>query len=257
MKDIPVEIKKHKTSDSAYFNPKVSKGEVNGKDRKPSAKAKESTEKPSPKLKTITRSRAKAQFKVPQMDGADDTNPKADKKLNLRKLTGRTAKTKANAAVSAQKPSTSAKDFDDISNSDSDFAPTPPKRIKRPLIQSKSSSNKKATNKALNQSKPRNCGVMSDIDEDSPVPPPNGINYWVEVFCEEEEKWVAMNIFKLKVDNIDSVRVSILCSYYLIDFNNQLELLRSIWTIHLKTFSFQSKYKMKRNSAFRKPPASQ
>lgn len=168
------------------------------------------TAKPSPKAIPLTRSRAKDRLKVPQLDGGDDTNTKTNKKVNLRKLADRNAKSKA-VEVSSQKQS-SAKDFDETSNSDSDFAPTSAKRVKRPGIQS-NSPNKKANRGHLYQNCKRSRAVFSD-NERSPArlsapAPKDSVDHWVEVFCEDEGKWVAVNLFKPSVNNIDSVKVRV------------------------------------------------
>lgn len=143
----------------------------------------ESTPSPSPRK---TRASAK-QLKVPQLDGADDIPKSRNQKKAIKK--GCT--------------------------SDDDFEIPPP--------------NKKQ--KHIDRVKNLDRRVLSphlscdDDDEETAETSPSkskNINMWVEVYCELEAQWVCVDLFKGKVNCIDSIRKSIGSSNlaYVFAFNN-------------------------------------
>lgn len=128
--------------------------------------------------------KAKSKLRLPQLDGAHDDEP-TDKKRT-------TAKTKAK----------SRKKQDEESNSDSDFAPTPQKRIRAKITP------QKPVNKALARTKRLDCRVFSTDDENDPDANTVKMNFWVEAYAEKEKKWIAIDPVKRKVDSVEHVRVS-------------------------------------------------
>lgn len=119
--------------------------------------------------------------KLPQMDGGHDDLPK--KKSSKR----------AKAVPKSNN-----------SDSDSDFAQSPPKRI-RPKTEKA-----KPKLKVIGEIKRTDRRVLStDVDEE-PMQIPNNCNsldFWVEVYAEKEKKWLTIDPVKNKVDAIDHVRV--------------------------------------------------
>lgn len=127
-------------------------------------------------------SKAKTKLKIPQLDGADDKPTKKKPKATVK-----------------PRPKQS-----DGSNSDSDFAPSPPKRVRAKITP------KKLVNKVLARAKQIDRRVFStdeEIEDDSNAV--NRMNFWVEAYAEKEKKWVVIDPVKKKVDCADHVRVSV------------------------------------------------
>lgn len=141
-------------------------------------------------------SRARLRLKLPQLDGANDVKKGTNKR------------TKSNATtVKAEE-----------SNSDSDFAPSPPKRSRPKVDLNKSAAKSKA--KASRRSKSttkRNTSIdrrilSSDDEEQDSIEDgisnnTNNMNFWVEAYAEKEKKWIPIDPVKKKVDAIDFIRV--------------------------------------------------
>lgn len=127
-------------------------------------------------------SKAKTKLKLPQLDGADDIPQKK--------------KTTARAKAKPQPK------YDDGSNSDSDFAPSPPKRVRAKITP------QKPVNKTLARAKQIDRRVFStdeEVEEDTSA---TRMNFWVEAYAEKEKKWIVIDPVKKKVDCVDHVRVS-------------------------------------------------
>lgn len=125
----------------------------------------------------------KTKIKLSQLDGAHDE-------------ISRRTKSKTNAK-SHSKP-------DDSSNSDSDFEPSPPKRIRTRQIPHK------PENKALSKAKQIDRRVFSTDGEIETDSNKNHISFWVEAYAEKEKKWMVIEPIKNKVDCVDHIRVSII-----------------------------------------------
>lgn len=124
-------------------------------------------------------SKAKLKLKLPQLDGANDIAAK-DKK---------TTKTKVRPKQ-------------DDTSEDSDFAPTPPKRIRaKPALQ-------KPVNKLLSKTKQVDHRVFSTDEETEDDKNTIRMNFWIEAYAEKEKKWVAIDPVKKKIDCVDFVKVS-------------------------------------------------
>lgn len=132
-------------------------------------------------------SKVKSKLKLPQLDGAHELLKK-DKKRT---------KTKARP------------EQDDGSNSDSDFAPSPPKRIRTKLPA------QKPMNKLLNKTKQIDRRVFSTDDEVEEESNTVHMNFWVEAYAEKEKKWITIDPVEKKVDCVDYVKVSSTENYYL------------------------------------------
>lgn len=143
-------------------------------------------------------SRARLRLKLPQLDGANDVKKATNKR------------TKSNAiTVKAEE-----------SNSDSDFAPSPPKRSRPKVDLNKSAAKSKAiASRRSRSTTKRNTSIdrrilssddeEQDSIEDSAANNTNNMNFWVEAYAEKEKKWIAIDPVKKKVDAIDFIRVCI------------------------------------------------
>lgn len=126
-------------------------------------------------------SKVKSKLKLPQLDGADDIPQKAKKRTK----------------VKAQPKK------DDGSNSDSDFAPSPPKRIRTKTTMAK------PVNKLLNKAKQIDRRVFSTDEEFEEDLNTVHMNFWVEAYAEKEKKWITIDPVKKKVDCMDYVKVGV------------------------------------------------
>lgn len=88
-------------------------------------------------------------------------------------------------------------------SSDSDFAPTPKKKP-RPAV------DKPLPRQVVNLKKRIDRRILSTDDES--IEPPvkkDDMNYWIEVYCEADSKWICIDLFKVKVDCVDEIKVSL------------------------------------------------
>lgn len=125
---------------------------------------------------TAGTSKPKVTFKLPQLDGAHEVTQKDKKKIK------------------AKKPRS-----DDGSCSDSDFEPSPPKRV-RPAA--------KPAQKLVAKVK-IDRRVFSTDEEEHIESNTNSMNFWVEAYAEKEKKWIVIDPIKKKVDCVDHTRVSV------------------------------------------------
>lgn len=123
--------------------------------------------------------------KPSQLDGADDLPKKS--KPNLVKL--------------KEAKKTMKKSRKHTSSDDSDFCSSPKKKLKIPL-QNKTIANIKETNKRLD-----NRLLSTDNEDDSKPQKKKSMDIWVEVYAETEEKWMCLDLFKLKIHCVDVIRV--------------------------------------------------
>lgn len=148
--------------------------------------------------------------KMPQLDGADD-----DRVAGGRKRTVRQTK---------QPPKKVANDSDGVgseSDDDSDFESVHAR--KRPSAAAKSGSDRKAPAKKTDKKVSRTEAVKridrrlvstendaSDAEDDANEGRSKkvGLNMWLEVFVEANDQWMCVDLFKQKVDSVDSIRVS-------------------------------------------------
>lgn len=224
LKELPVEAKNDTAEDSGYFSISIPKEGESSNDKSSGTTTKKSAPtdkktkvtaigrtakvKPtsSPKTNVVTRARQKPILKIPQMDGADDSTSKSSRKPNLGKLPKRAARTKAVTAIAKKKPSKTRSDNDDDvddDDGDSDFAPSPPKRVNRRntiLVESKGN--------PLLRCKQSSVIFSEDEKNTEKEKEASRANYWVEVFCEKEEKWIAIDLLAAKVDAVEKLRVS-------------------------------------------------
>lgn len=142
----------------------------------------------------------KVKFKVPQIDGANNDEPR------------KAAKPKRSAKASSSK-----KNVVDADSSDSDFAPSPPKRIKSKPNETKSkhfAKKGKRRSSSLDKSKRQaviDKRVFSTDDENDEKSNTEALDFWVEAYSEKEKKWITIDPTKKKVGVIDHVRVSKTC----------------------------------------------
>ena len=131
------------------------------------------------------------QIHIPQLDGADDSNENVleskavkKKRLNIKKINS-----KRNENIS-----------------DDDFEPSPQKKPKSAPALSKRDrrvlSSDVETDKVDSSDKAKRKQTAGDM--------------WLEVWCDVEEQWVSVDIFKGKIHCIDTIRVSII---FFLSFN--------------------------------------
>lgn len=134
------------------------------------------------------RQAAKLNLKLPQLDGAGDISKKGTKRTNAK--------------------SQKIVDDSDESSDDSDFQPSPPKRI-RSKLPTKKVDNRQKSNTKANTSRKIDRRVFSDEDDpEQDVPNTERMDFWVEAYAEKEKKWIPIDPVKKKIDCIDHVRVS-------------------------------------------------
>lgn len=146
----------------------------------------------------IKSKRSKTIPSIPQLDGGGD----------IKKKSSRTTKKPV-------KPSTSL----DEDDSDSDFAPS--SRVKRPTpvqnLRKKSRNMLSTSVSLLERVKPIDRRVLSTDDEDNEnsigkanIAHEKATNFWPEVYCEKEQKWIAVDLLKAKVNAAQNISVRIL-----------------------------------------------
>lgn len=144
----------------------------------------------SPK-KRITRRLAAAS--VPQLDGADDSDSNCVP-VKKPKLTKKPDTTKSSTSSGRARKI-----------SDEEFEHIPQKAFKKP------------ENRTVNQLKTIDRRVFSSTDDDvssidSPKSKKSGrkkiVNFWVEAYCEKENKWLTIDVYRGKVDCVEKVKVS-------------------------------------------------
>lgn len=123
-------------------------------------------------------------LKLPQLDGAHDHDDGGSKKK---------ARTKAKSRA---KPEHSSGD-------DSDFEPTPQKKLRCKITPPK------PAHKAVARTKKIDARVFSTDEEADADTNTVKMNFWVEAYAEKEKKWITIDPVKKKVDCVDFVRVSI------------------------------------------------
>ncbi|TMW41092.1 hypothetical protein DOY81_013828, partial [Sarcophaga bullata] len=123
------------------------------------------------------------QIQIPQLDGADDSNKNdlkskvvKKKRLNIKKLNSK----------------------QNENNSDDDFEPSSPKKPKTAPALSKQDrrvlSSDEETDKVDSLDKAKRKQTAGDM--------------WIEVWCDVEEQWVCVDIFKGKIHCVDTIRKS-------------------------------------------------
>lgn len=148
----------------------------------------------SPRKTRSQRRRAIEKLKMPQFDGVDDS-----------------AETKNTRSKRSLRSKPVRED------SDSDFAPPPPK-VKAPKSRKSIKSpyfaeNDKPKSKLLDKVKRVDLRVLSTDEEDADVISNTNkettIDAWIEVFNEKDKKWIIIDPVKNKIDATDHVRVSV------------------------------------------------
>lgn len=144
-----------------------------------------------------SRAKRDLSLKVPQMDGASDKLP------SKRSAESKKAK---EASKSSQKKG---------NDSDSDFAPIPPKRVRsKPLSSSHFAQTERPKSKVLASLKRIDLKVLSDDDVHDEIGTQRLskitlMDTWVEVYNEKDKKWIVIDPVKNKVDAVDHIRVRI------------------------------------------------
>lgn len=148
-----------------------------------------------------TRSRANLQKTDPKSQGS------RNKQMTIPQLDGLSDLKKKNTKSSTSK----GKQQHQTDESDSDFEPSPAKKVAKPNA-TKPKPKKKPTSNLLERVKVIDRRVLSTDDEANDD---NGINivnskatnFWPEVYCEKEQKWVAVDLMRAKVDAGQSIAV--------------------------------------------------
>lgn len=130
--------------------------------------------------------KAKTKLKLPQLDGAHD-----DEQPNKKRAKSK-ASSKSRAVINVA----------DSDSEDSDFEPTPQKRVRSKITP------QKLVNKTLAKTKQHDRRVFSTDDENDVDANTVKMNFWVEAYAEKEKKWIVIDPVKRKVDCVDHVRVS-------------------------------------------------
>lgn len=157
-----------------------------------STASKSSSANEAPELK---KKRSRLCLKVPQMDGASEKLPSKES-ADSKKMRGR-------ARTLCQKSS----------DSDSDFAPAPPKRV-RSKAAKLSEPAKKPKSKVLDAVKRTDLRVLSTDDDDDDAKRMQkatkitAMDTWIEAYNEKDKKWTVIDPVKNKVDAIDHIRVN-------------------------------------------------
>lgn len=152
-------------------------------------------EHPKKSLEKSGRSKSRLCLKVPQLDGATDTPP--SKRADSKKAKG-----------PAKKPSKNNE-----SDSDSDFAPSPPKRVRPKSTSAHFPQGAKPKLKALDKVKRVDLRVLStDDDDDSDMKMQKAtkitaMDTWIEAYNEKDKKWIVIDPVKNKVDAVEHIRV--------------------------------------------------
>lgn len=199
----PKVIRRHIPQNVQPFSPKMTRNRLAEKNKR----LENNVAIESNRLKPTTSSnsqtinaKSKSRTAIPQLDGADDI---ATKKKSVKQPPARAAK----RPKAAKKESSYDEDEEDEESSSSEFESSPVKRVKRPTpVQNlKKKTSQKSSGKTIDRR------VLSSDDEDleqSIKAKPNATNFWPEVFSEKEDKWVAVDLLKCKVDAVDSISVS-------------------------------------------------
>lgn len=178
----PIKGKVIQRTNSAGVAPNLARlKKSNAEDAKPVAFSPRKTRSKASQSNVVTNHtpKAKLKIKLPQLDGADDT------------ATKKKTKTKAKARSKQED-----------SSEDSDFEPTPPKRIRAKTTPPK------PVNKLLSKAKQVDRRVFSTDEETEDDKNTIRMNFWVEAYAEKEKKWVAIDPVKKKIDCVDFVKVS-------------------------------------------------
>lgn len=144
--------------------------------------------------------KAKTKLKLPQLDGAHDDDQPTKKRAKAK------ASAKSRAVINVK----------DSGSDDSDFAPTPQKRVRAKITP------QKPVNKALVKAKQHDRRVFSTDDENDADVNTVKMNFWVEAYAEKEKKWIVIDPVKRKVDCVDHVRVSEINTFNIFVKKNQI-----------------------------------
>lgn len=130
------------------------------------------------------------------MDGASD------------KLPSKSATSSKKAKVASKKSHTQGSDSDD-----SDFAPSPPKRIRAKATSAHFVQPKKPKSKVLEAVKRIDLRVLSTDDDGEDeskmlkTTKITALDTWIEAYDEKDKKWVVIDPVRNKVDAVDHIRV--------------------------------------------------
>lgn len=146
----------------------------------------------SPKM-TRSRMAKKSSLSFPQLDGGDDSVKKKTK---------------------SKQSSKSSKRRKESDNSDSDFEPVSKEVKKRPTPVQNLKSKIKPSSKLIDRVKATDRRVFSTDEEDNEqtfdtISNGKAINFWPEVYCEKEQKWIAIDLRKSKINDVQSIVVGI------------------------------------------------
>lgn len=145
---------------------------------------------PKNSMEKSGRSKSRLCLKLPQLDGATDKPPS-------KKAREPTKKPRKNSE----------------SDSDSDFAPSPPKRVRPKSVSTHFPQGAKPKLKALENVKRADLRVLStDDDDDSDAKTQKttkitAMDTWIEAYNEKDKKWTVIDPVKNKVDAVEHIRV--------------------------------------------------
>lgn len=149
--------------------------------------SKKTNSKTRPSTETSLLSNSTELSKLPQLTSKVKSKPIEKRSTNL----GKPAK----SAVKRKSTTNSA-------SSDSDFIPTPKKKpspaIEKPLPKQVENLKKRIDRRILS----------TDDESIEPAVKKDDMNYWIEVYCEAESKWICIDLFKMKVNCVDEIKVS-------------------------------------------------
>lgn len=139
---------------------------------------------------------------IPQLDGGHELRP-IKRKPNLSKLQNKTE----NEKTPDKKPTK----YQGTDESDNDFVPIKkvaksPSNLLSPNRADKKPQAKAVASQAKTSTKKVDRRVLSTDDECEIDRKKRGIDIWIEVYSEKDEKWLAMDIFKPKVNCVELLR---------------------------------------------------
>lgn len=200
---------KHNNNNNAIIKPSTSSQKINHNENVKKLQNLKNIQSPIPsrtrqKLKEKLANANKNTYKIPQLDGNDDIKPKnvRKRKLYLPNNDNGAANIKNVPTKKLKITETKQNLIPHTDSDDSDFKPsTSTKRMIKPINATKS--------KNVNKNKTIDNRLLSTDDDEENKKKKQGMDYWIEVYAEKEKKWVTINLFTTKVDNVDDIRVII------------------------------------------------
>lgn len=201
----------------------------------------------TPPIKSLTRAEPVRKISFKAIDSkSPSTSKAAQTKVETKKSKATAKLTNPTVSASSSKqnePSTTKEKSKKVApkrpaitnaSSDSDFASTPKKK----LNSSSSATTEKPLPKAVEKLKKRIDRRVLSTDDESLEPPVklDDMNYWIEVYSEADRKWICVDLFKLKVNCLDKLKVNL---FHLIILFYVLQLSRKFQVFENSSISYK------------------